>query len=337
MKDNLIDRELRSRLKNVETEVPAVVKERIDFTLASLPERRRPRGKFWGFTAAAVVLLILAMGVSDTSPGMANAVVKTPVIGSIFEYVGDIGLKIAGQGRLFTAIREEDTDKGITLRLQEVVYDGVRLGFGYIVETEKEIFSPWSTEDELGLDFEVETYINGRMLRSGMSFSPLKKIGPSCYAGNFSLDSLFKDNLPDQFNLQVYIPRIGDIKGKWKLNVPVQKIAEGVRMARPNIVKNAAGMAFNFQKVIVTSFTTYIKVKIAGEDAAKKPYSYQVFDDKGRKLQLLRGEGNSSSAGVVVQEFIFSPVGQEVKYVTIRLVNRDTNEELGVAVKVPLE
>jgi hypothetical protein len=93
----MVNKKLRQwAAREKETSLPPIVKERMDQTLASLPEKHHRfsmRRAAWSGAAAVALLIGGTIAAGFVSPTMAQALKRIPLIGTVFETVGDYGLK----------------------------------------------------------------------------------------------------------------------------------------------------------------------------------------------------------------------------------------------------
>src|SRR5699024_3425208 len=73
-----------------------------------------------GSVAAAILILL---GLSQQSPALASSLSKIPIIGSVFGDSDLIGLQQAQEKGLTSQIGETKTINGISVTLEEVLYD----------------------------------------------------------------------------------------------------------------------------------------------------------------------------------------------------------------------
>ncbi|WP_431087495.1 sigma-70 family RNA polymerase sigma factor [Paenibacillus sp. 8b26] len=67
------------------------------------------------------------LGSRFVSPAMAETLKNIPLIGSVFQYTYDNGLRTAGKSGLTTTLPLSETQDGVTLHIKEVMFDGLRL------------------------------------------------------------------------------------------------------------------------------------------------------------------------------------------------------------------
>src|SRR5690625_4476814 len=88
-----------------------------------------------GSIAAAFILLVAS---SQYSPALASSLAKIPIIGSVFGDSDLIGLQQAQEKGLTSQIGETQTINGISVTLDEILYDQNNITVGFQIESEKE-------------------------------------------------------------------------------------------------------------------------------------------------------------------------------------------------------
>jgi hypothetical protein len=92
----------------------------------------------YAVSSVAAVFGIL-IGSSYFSPALASSLSQIPIIGSVFGDSNLIGLQQAQKKGLTSEIGETQTINGISVTLDEILYDQNNITIGYIIESEKEL------------------------------------------------------------------------------------------------------------------------------------------------------------------------------------------------------
>ncbi|WP_165921111.1 DUF4179 domain-containing protein [Paenibacillus albiflavus] len=331
MNDSWIDEELGRRLKIGGEGTPQLVRARVDETLAALPTKRRVFRKVGYATIAACVAFGGLIGVSVMNPDVARAVRSLPVIGSVFEMLGDDGIRQSGEAGLSSRGNVTAEDQGITMTITEVLYDGVRLSIGYVIEG----------GDDLRPE-RAEMYVNGKSVNFS-SGERGNKVDEGVYAG--LIDYKTTEMLPDQFILKLEYSRMEDwenkvdgnpktTKGNWSFAIPVKKLTDGVYVHTfsgndaPRI--QSKDVTLTARKVTFSPATTSVEVDmIEPTDIAEVPFHqnlFQLFDDRGVLFQFTGSTSHSQSNNgdkVRLTEYSleFAPIGRIPEYLIIRPIS----------------
>lgn len=319
------EQQVASVLKGIETKVPHTVRERIDDTLASLPQKkRRSKWLLLGTTAASLMFIVIALG--SLSPAFANTLKSIPVVGSVFDMFGDDGLK---NQVTESEIGQTASSKTSTLTITDVIYDGARLSIGYI-----QTFTGDVDQHNIfdGLDFKV----NGKRLDYyGMSATG-QALDDHQYAGILTIDGA-----PDKdaFTFTMLLTQLGEDKGNWKIKIPVKKTAGGETYLI-NQPANYEDAQLMFEHINFNPATIEIQYRSKEPIAAAEErwddeaessteLSYRLFDEKGVEFAPI---GSIEKGDVFVEEgqLQFVPSGKQHEYVTLQLVEIHVGEEESV-------
>ena len=162
-----------------------------------------------GSIAAAFVILI---GFSHQSPALASSLSKIPIIGSVFGDSDLIGLQQAQEKGLTSQIGETKTINGISVTLDEVLYDQNNITIGLKMESEKELGEEYFGS---GMDF----IIDGKA-PSGASGSYGEEVLSSTSRTAIETISV-TDEMPNEFDLGLLLQ--GENGENWYFSVPVKQ------------------------------------------------------------------------------------------------------------------
>ncbi|MEJ8543956.1 DUF4179 domain-containing protein [Brevibacillus borstelensis] len=226
---------------------------------SSLPprhsRRKTPaqRPKRWARMAAAsiaalFVVFTLGMFVSPTFAAYISTFVSR--IG------GELGLKKAAEQGFHTPVNMAATDRGVTLRVKEIIADPTRLVATYVLEDEKGQILP---------DLFIPHY-NGNKIYIADKEGNILNSGPEVFRrGDQYADFLFTlNNPPNELVLHIDIGHFGSSdprKAAWKLDIPVniQKSMGATKSVPINATyETPQGIVFTFDKVIYAPSATRI-------------------------------------------------------------------------------
>ncbi|MUT68005.1 DUF4179 domain-containing protein [Paenibacillus sp. NEAU-GSW1] len=347
MDNNELDIELRGVLQKTASPVPDAIRLRIDETLLSLnPQKGRSKRSrsitAKGLVAAAALFLLLA-STSLFSPIMAQALSDAPIIGSVFQAIGDAGIRLSDEKGLVTKLNEAAEDQGIEMTITEVLYDGIRLSIGYRIRT----------EDDLRPG-EVELRINGKEPSSYSSSGNWYQTEDG-YSGILTYDA--NDKWPKRFNLTIHLKSmdnftrvkegsgVGVIKGSWKFKLPVRKLKEGLTVR--TFDEDPPSTSFGEKQiavtgVILTPAVTAISLNLTAPDG-DSPFDsrYFVYDDQGRQLESFGSsstseaykEGEAHTTKVWVHA---APLQSVPKYLTLKPYNAGYGSSPATLSKTPV-
>ena len=301
-----IDFEFRQIIKNEIIEVPEVVRERIDETISSLPERRHTKKA--RFIAVAVLFLFGAfLGLGFISPAAAQILKTLPIVGFIFETAGDPGQQFALRQGESIPLNQTVTDNGIKLTLTEGIFDGARISIGYILES---FFGALQVE-------RPNIWVNGKKINFSTGYSA-KVVGPTKIIGVMTIDPT--EELPEDFDMQMIIDAIGIVPGKWEFKFPVT-LGKSRLISEPGVTKSYQDLKVTVKKVILAPSATNLKLEV------KQPRDYygnfRLYDDRGMMLQnlSLAVSGTSKDDFDIMQlSASFAPAPGKPKYLVLKSV-----------------
>ncbi|ATP39800.1 hypothetical protein CSE16_06890 [Solibacillus sp. R5-41] len=162
--------------------------------------------------AAAVGILI---GSSYYSPALASSLSQIPIIGSVFGNSNLIGLQQAQKQGLTSTIGETQTIDGISVTLDEILYDQNNITIGYIIESEKELGEHYFGA---GADFTI----NGE-LPNGSSGGYGEDI-QSPTTRTAIQDITVSEDMPNAFELGLILH--GENRETWYFSIPIKQITD---------------------------------------------------------------------------------------------------------------
>lgn len=328
--------------------VPELIRTRQDSVYASLADlpspgtgtRRRQTRKAIARTAgaAAAAAIIGLMGSAYVSPVMAKSLKAWPVVGSIFEMTGDLGLQTADVRGLVTEPGVKVTHDGITLGIPQVMYDGIRLSLA-VQREGRELPGGLSEFKQTGggADAELvypvgsikdfEMFINGTSLKAMKGEQRPSMVGKSSSDPNsmlFELTSFSNQNaeawMPDRFNLTAKFTMEG-VAEPFVLELPVEKNA--ARLILPATEERMAdGVKLTLEQLKFTPVSTAVMLRIeqTGSSSPLNPANFiqELWDDQGRPIQLVSGLGLFRDDGSKPTELIFDRLEDVPKELTLK-------------------
>ncbi|WP_426452461.1 DUF4179 domain-containing protein [Paenibacillus sp. S-38] len=284
-----LEKELKQMIDHYPTELPDMVRARIDNTLASLPTipSKRTKGlarKMTLASAAAAIMGVCLIGSGFVSPVMAQTLNQIPLFESVFKVAGDLGLQTAVEKKLITPINQSVTLNGVTLRISEVFYDGSRLTIGLVQH------SPNGIKEIL----EVEPLINEKSWNFTASGTDIENSTDEKTAASLvQFMPVMPEKLPDSFDLTLLVFLKGMEHERFVFEFPVKKTSSENRIITPMMSKTHGDMKITVQKIRLAPSTTHLvmdSVIPAGKESEAPRYA--MFDDKGTMLQPLAENGN---------------------------------------------
>src|SRR5690625_3581153 len=164
---------------------------------------------------SVVAIFVILLGFSSQSLTLASSLSKIPIIGSVFGDSDLIGLQQAQEKELTIQIGETKTINGISVTLEEVLYDQNNITIGLKMESEREL------DDEYfgsGMNFTID----GKM-PNGSSGSYGEEVLSS--TSRTAIETItVSDEMPNKFDLGLLLQ--GDNGEKWYFSTPITQVKD---------------------------------------------------------------------------------------------------------------
>ncbi|REK75106.1 DUF4179 domain-containing protein [Paenibacillus paeoniae] len=279
--------------------------------------RNRLLAAVYSFIAAALLL-----GGLSIFPASAEHIRKLPGVGKLFEgnifsFAGDTGIASSPDAGL---INKEASDQGVTIKLQDVIYDGARLSIGYEIHAEQ--------PDNLMFLGEVAVAING-VRHSEITYSAKPhRINANQSIGIMTFD-IGDDTEPmDSFEMDLTIREVTGFKseysaeqngvaGEWNFSFAVtnhesedsryHSLADGFTAASKNRKLQLTGY-------LLTAQTTKLDFRMVG---STNGLDFQLRDDQGMLIEKLDTRFRTDNNGMTSGTVRFVPLPNGTKEVSI--------------------
>lgn len=249
-------------------------------------------------TFAGTVMILTVILVSGfISPAMASVLKELPYFGSIFQnnvssYTKDIGLNKASEQGMTAQIGQSASDKGVTLEIQELIYDGDRLSIGYLQQSENRFTVLESPIDD------IEFKINGKPYNDSISGNGPHPLDTRNGIGLIHLEP-HKQKLPDEFELTIEVGTVGGIKGNWDFSIPVKKTITGIKTVTPMMSSSNGETSMLLKQVSFKPGVMNIEYEFRrpASKAGDPMYDVIAITDTGEVLKQFGGIGNGYIEG----------------------------------------
>ncbi|MHB1629699.1 MAG: DUF4179 domain-containing protein [Bacilli bacterium] len=233
--------------------------------------RRRRRWAFYQTSAA--VFGILCIGTSGfVYPAMGAVLSKIPVVGALYSFYNPKVNEYASK------IDPSVTDKGITISVPEVFYDGYQLDITYAIHVPHG-YQSIAHHSQLNLT-QASLRLNGNHVPFGSAEAKDSLSAADTYSG-FASWTLSYAHPPIRGTLTIPIHQVGAVNGNWTLSFPISRQAN--RKATTSVVTNDPtstydGMTLTVKQVRVGPVYTTIRIKLRqslqSKGAPKYPTNY---------------------------------------------------------------
>lgn len=285
-------------------------KEQVDTS-----RRKKSNGKqkiLYALSSVAAFFAIL-IGSAYFSPALANSLSQIPIIGSVFGNSDLVGLQQAKKSGLTSDIKETQTVNGISVTLDEILYDQNNITIGLIIESDKDL-EPFYFG--VGMDFTI----NGKNPAAASGSYGEQEIRQTTRTAIQEIN--VSEEMPESFELGLALH--GKNGERWLFSTPVSKIGDiqhipvqhtqtvdGVTLTVPDLSISETGISIAYES---SEVETDFELSRGGN------IEFLVVDQDGNKIN-----GHSGGAtGERVKDRIqfrshkqFDPVDSQVTELTI--------------------
>src|SRR5690625_1594900 len=199
--------------------------------------------------SSVVATFVILLGFSYQSPALASSLSKIPIIGSVFGDSDLIGLQQAQKKGLTTQIGETKTINGISVTLDEVLYDQNNITIGLKMESENELDEAYFGS---GMDFTIDGKVTsgasgsyGEEILSATSRTAIETIAVTDEMPNeFDLGLLLQGDNGENWYFSVPINQVKDIK---KIPVQYTEIIDGIKLNVTEFSYGDSGASVSFK------------------------------------------------------------------------------------------
>ncbi|MFS0892493.1 DUF4179 domain-containing protein [Peribacillus frigoritolerans] len=211
------------------------------------------RKKLYAVSSAVAILGIL-VSTSYFSPALASSLSQIPIIGSVFGDSNLIGLQQAQKKGLTSKIGETQTINGISVTLDEILYDQNDITIGLKIESEKEL-------GELYFGAGMDYTINGE-LPTGSSGGGFREDIQSSTIRTAIQDISVTEDLPNAFELGLILH--GENGETWYFSTPIKQIKDIIKVPIQHL-ESVDGIDLNVTELSLSETGVSISYKSSEE------------------------------------------------------------------------
>lgn len=337
-------------------EMSPLVRKRLDETYDLIARQaghaplRKTRLRRWSYTAAAAGVLGIGLFASAfVSPAMADSIKNLPIISSLFSTIqGDIGLRTAGELGMTANVNSLAAYEKVKLKVSETIYDGTRAAFLLTVDApnlNEGIY--FNGKKKMKLSSAVEQAVltaNGKgtgewnsLTDAGLFYGGAGKSQPNTLVFEQILPESGSHEAPAAFNATVTL-KLDGMDHEFTLDIPFHKTTNTGAEFSPNLETASDDYTMTVTKVSVTPVTTRVMTTLAykhsdtlsaKEERRMTRIGIAVFDDQGRRLPSLNGEG-SFKGNTLTFDRRYATTSATSKYLIIKpfVIKDDFTEEV---------
>lgn len=289
--------------------------EQTNMRQAPIQMKRKSKRKPLLYVASAAAAFCIMVGsAAYVSPTFASTLSQLPIVGSVFSNSGFLGLKQASEQGLTSTIGEKQTINGISVTIDEVLYDASNITVGLTIDSEKELSDYYFGA---GPDFTI----NGTNPEVSSGGYGEKVISPTVRTGIATLD--VKEDMPDSFEMGLTLE--GKEGEKLEFLVPVKKITNTIYVP-VNHQQQAEGIQLDVSKIsfspsgIALDFKATEKGTLDNAQVSASFIEFRITDQNGKEITSHSGGGEGHfDKGVwnFSSTKSFDPISEGVQQLTI--------------------
>lgn len=211
--------------------------------------------------------------------------------------LGDAGLQNLHNEGKFQEINQTVEDNGIAVTIHEALYDGDRIALIYSAKKNNVPMERPYFYDRLTVNGDNSYNYSGgaRSIDNGPRY--LHQIQPS-------------EDWPDQFELGVQLFSVGEQKGEWNFEFPIEKAVDALEL-RPTDSASKDEWTVNLEKAAFSQSSTFLKVNMATPGLKEEVmgqqdrFIFEVKDNKGNILpfMIMGGTSGDDIAGEYIEKY----------------------------------
>jgi len=260
--------------------------EQTNMSQAPIQIKRKSKRKPLLYVASAAAAFCIMVGsAAYVSPTFASTLSQLPIVGSVFSNSGFLGLKQASEQGLSSTIGEKQTINGISVTIDEVLYDASNITVGLTIDSEKELSAEYFGA---GFDFTI----NGKNPKVSSGGYGEKVVSPTVRTGIVTLE--VKEDMPDSFEMGLSLE--GKEGEKWEFTVPVKKITDIINVPVHH-QQQAGDIQLDVSKISLSPSGIALDYKATEKGTEDNPHigasfiEFRITDEHGKEITSHSGGG----------------------------------------------
>ena len=316
---------MENNIKRAIDEIDVPLNKLNDTVERGISIKKKKRGNPFIMVAISVVAtMALILGSGFISPKVANVLADVPLIGFMYDIEQhDEGLSVALSDENKVVLNETVTSNGVSITIEEIVYDGHRINIIFSMPTYEEVYP-------------LTILVNGEIINTGESLRTLDE--GEVYRGLWEINAI--EGIPNTFDLTIKIHQIGETKGEWIFSTPITKVNNNSVLLQAGQNGRIDGIPYTVESVEMSTTGTKIDVVFEREIdalfAVDRMLGVTITDQTSTPLQKLdeRGSGNRDK---MVYTYLVEPLSEnvtEIKLMHYFMVVSTFNEREEIVVEL---
>ncbi|OXS74819.1 hypothetical protein B1B04_07950 [Lysinibacillus sp. KCTC 33748] len=276
----------RDEVRSAITKGIQQAEEQINMSQAPIQMKRKSIRKPLLYVASAAAAFCIMVGsAAYVSPTFASTLSQLPIVGSVFSNSGFLGLEQANEQGLTSSIGEKHTINGISVTIDEVLYDASNITVGLTIDSEKKLSDYYFGA---GPDFTI----NGKNPEVTSGGYGEKALSSTVRTGIARFE--VKDDMPDSFEMGLMLE--GEEGEKFEFTVPVKKIADIIYVPI-NHQQQAEDIQLDVSKIsfspsgIALDYKATEKGTIDNAQVGASFIEFRITDQNGKEITSHSGGG----------------------------------------------
>src|SRR5690625_501514 len=278
------------------------------------------------YTLASIAATILILfGSSYISPTIASSLSQIPIIGTVFEQSNRADLHEAQKHGLTNIIGETKTVDGISVTVDEVLYDQNNISIGLFIESDEPLPEHYfGSGMDMTIDGNYPSYLAGEYGEESLTETSMTAIQ----------QIVITEEMPDAFELGLSLK--GEKGEQWDFSLPIEKIND-VKKVFVNHTQMVDELEISVPDLTISE--TGIALSYAGVDgetdlaaSSGADVEFRLTDQDGREIAGRTGEVMGELDGdkiIHTSKKQFDPIDESVTSLTIT-PHLETYDEYGV-------
>ncbi|MFJ6208707.1 DUF4179 domain-containing protein [Lysinibacillus sp. NPDC092081] len=305
----------RDEVRSAITKGIQQAEEQKNMSQAPIQMKRKSKRKPLLYVASTAAAFSIMIGsAAYVSPTFASTLSQLPIVGSVFSNSGLPGLKQASEQGLTSTIGEKHTINGISVTINEVLYDASIITVGLTIDSEKQL-------SDYYLGAGPNFTINGKNPKVSSGGYGEKVVSPTVRTGIARLE--VKEDMPDSFEMGLTLE--GKEGEKWEFSVPVKKITNTIDVP-VNHQQQAEGIQLDVSKISLSPTGIALDYKATEKGTIDNPHigasfiEFRMTDEHGKEITSHSGgsEGHfDNGAWDFSSTKSFAPITDDVQKLII--------------------
>lgn len=278
-------------------EVSQLEKQRVKQKVIKSKQKRSKKVLFRNIAIASAI----AFGATVTTGLIPSFAAQIPFIQNVLSYFQNEGNFYEKYDEFATTVGEVQSSNGVTIMIDNAVYDGTSITISYAIETTENLGEQPTALNNLNL-----TDTAGLTGMTGSS--TVKKIGDTTYVGVYKLTPHFIGNKErDKVFIKWEPEKITDyesgltVKGDWAFNFSLSKV--NVVKQLVNVTRESRGVTLKFNEINRTDVSTVLHYEQLIDEKIYNQWAdvgvkFEIVDNLGTSYHVKNNGASSNDGGV---------------------------------------